>query len=151
MSVASGLGAFNKDKVANKFGIQLRAKESSRPSTPASEKKLSPVTPGTVTKNQSIGDFRSASKQNGFPAKKSVSSSVNKPAAVPQHSTGKAEEKKPASKPGTTTTTKKNEAQLEQQQNRPLDRRQSAKPLEQHSPPSKAPVPTTTTTTPVKR
>jgi hypothetical protein len=47
MSEASRLGAFNKDKVANKFGIQLRPKEtnktSSRPSTPLFEKKSSTI------------------------------------------------------------------------------------------------------------
>ena len=132
MSVASGLGAFNKDKVANKFGIQLRAKESSRPSTPSTAKKLSPFTPTNVAKNQSISDFRPETKQNGFPAKKSAST-VNKPA--PQHHS--------TSKP----TTTKNEAQLERQKDQPLDRRQSSKPLEHHSSPSEAPTPTKTTTT----
>ena len=56
MSVKPGLGAFNKDKVANKFGIQLKAKDAPTASSGAS----------TVTKNKTIGDFRADKSTNGF-------------------------------------------------------------------------------------
>jgi len=127
MSVASGLGAFNKDKVANKFGIQLRTKDSSssssRPSTPLIEKK-----------NPTVGDFRSSTKFNGLTptstpiiAKKSQSSQtlVRSPAA--HHST-----KRDASKERSKNLTKptKTNAQIEQQKDQPLYKRQSSKTLD---------------------
>jgi hypothetical protein len=56
MSVKSSLGAFNKDKVANKFGIQLKPKDASTASSGTS----------TVTKNKTIGDFRTDKSTNGF-------------------------------------------------------------------------------------
>ena len=69
MSVASGLGAFNRDKVANKFGIQLKGKDSnqssSRPATPATTKKFSTTNTSNVSKNQTIGDFRRNINTNG--------------------------------------------------------------------------------------
>jgi len=65
MSGTPGLGAFNKDKVANKFGIQLKPKDASQRSS--TDKKPTP-TAGTsnVTKNKTIGDFRTDNSINGF-------------------------------------------------------------------------------------
>jgi len=60
MSGTPGLGAFNKDKVANKFGIQLKPKDASqRSSTPT-------IGTSNVTKNKTIGDFRTDNSTNGF-------------------------------------------------------------------------------------
>lgn len=69
MSVTPGLGAFNKDKVASKFGIQLKPKDAT--SRPAAEKKsltttTTTATSSTVVKNKTIGDFRADSSTNGF-------------------------------------------------------------------------------------
>jgi hypothetical protein len=61
MSGTPGLGAFNKDKVANKFGIQLKPKDASQRSS--TDKKS---TPTNVTKNKTIGDFRTDNSTNGF-------------------------------------------------------------------------------------
>ena len=146
MSVASGLGAFNKDKVANKFGIQLRPKDgsSSRPATPLLEKK----TP-------TIGDFRSATKINGltptstpvFPRKTQSSQALVAPPAV-QHSTPRDASKE---RPTAAIKPKKSDAQVEQQKDQPLYKRQSSKTLDHPAPPkSKQPSETIKTTT-VKR
>ncbi len=65
MSATPGLGSFNKDKVANKFGIQLKPKDASQRS--ATDKK--PITTSSstsnVTKNKTISDFRTDNSTNG--------------------------------------------------------------------------------------
>jgi hypothetical protein len=57
MSVTPGLGSFNKDKVANKFGIQLKNKETTKQST---EKKIfiTETTTTTITMSD-LNGFRS--------------------------------------------------------------------------------------------
>jgi hypothetical protein len=71
MSGTPNLGAFNKDKVANKFGIQLKTKDSltqiQRPLTPTTEKK-STITESSsiVTKSKIVSDFRKQNDSNGF-------------------------------------------------------------------------------------
>lgn len=69
MSVTPGLGAFNKDKVANKFGIQLKPKDATQRSS--TEKKSTTTTTAStstsnVTKNKTISDFRTDNSTNGF-------------------------------------------------------------------------------------
>jgi hypothetical protein len=70
MSGTPGLGAFNKDKVANKFGIQLKPKDankqSPRPSTSSIEKGSTTTGTSNVIKNKTIGDFRTENNINGF-------------------------------------------------------------------------------------
>ena len=72
MSVTPGLGAFNKDKVANKFGIQLKKKETNEncvqsPLSPSMEMESTMITEtSTVTKNNTVSDFRSQNQSNGF-------------------------------------------------------------------------------------
>jgi len=71
MSVTSNLGSFNKDKVANKFGIQLKNKNTNAPTqqaiSPTNDKKIS-----SVTKNNTICDFRSQDQPNFDSAKSNV-------------------------------------------------------------------------------
>jgi len=43
MSSSPGLGAFNKDKVASKFGIQLKTKENCKQPSPTIEKRRTPT------------------------------------------------------------------------------------------------------------
>lgn len=63
MSVTPGLGSFNKDKVANKFGIQLKTKDGSKQAArPANEP------PATVSKNKTVSDFRRPTLSNGSAA-----------------------------------------------------------------------------------
>lgn len=74
MSVTRDLGAFNKNKVANKFGIQLKNKDadkqSQRPLSPSSDKILINTDATTVAKNKTLNDSHSSSKQsNGFQSK----------------------------------------------------------------------------------
>ena len=72
MSVTPGLGAFNKDKVANKFGIQLKKKETNEkcaqsPLSPSMEMDSTTITEtSTVTKNNTVSDFRSQNQSNGL-------------------------------------------------------------------------------------
>jgi len=67
MSVTSGLGSFNKDKVANKFGIQLKPKDAvRRPSTSSTEKKPTTTESSNVTKTKTNSDFRKDNNTNGF-------------------------------------------------------------------------------------
>jgi len=65
MSVTPGLGAFNKDKVANKFGIQLKTKDASQRSL-TEKKPTTTIGASNVTKNKTIGDFRTDNSTNGF-------------------------------------------------------------------------------------
>ncbi|CAF1025030.1 unnamed protein product [Adineta steineri] len=71
MSGTPSLGAFNKDKVANKFGIQLKPKDAPRrPSTSLIETKPSATTGSlNLTKNKTINDFRTNNNPNGFISK----------------------------------------------------------------------------------
>ncbi|UJR07657.1 hypothetical protein I4U23_011945 [Adineta vaga] len=73
MSGTPSLGAFNKDKVANKFGIQLKPKDApstKRPSTSAIEYKSTATTTSglsNVSKNKTFNDFRTTeTNTNGF-------------------------------------------------------------------------------------
>jgi len=129
MSVTPGLGAFNKDKVANKFGIQLKPKD-------APQRSSTTVTTGTstVTKNKTIGDFRTDKSTNGFltntnrpaasktpettrkviekslPTNKSTSGLVNTSVNINQQSTtltSNVNHSTPKSKESLTTTTKR--------------------------------------------
>ena len=84
MNLTSGLGAFNKDKVANKFGIQLRPKDSTqavqRPQTPSIERRNFPSSnPFERGKTPVTTDLRTPTKLNGFP-------SNSKPKNVPSPS-----------------------------------------------------------------
>jgi hypothetical protein len=65
MSTTPGLGAFNKDKVANKFGIQLKPKDTAQRSS-TEKKPITTTNTSTVTKNKTIGDFRTDNSTNGF-------------------------------------------------------------------------------------
>lgn len=162
MSLSPGLGAFNKDKVANKFGIQLKGKDA--PSRTTTEKKpTTPETP-TVTKNKTIGDFRTDKNTNGFlsnlkpsePAKKPMTKSPNSKSttglvntsvnpkqqqqqlssslpSTNNHSTDK-------SKPAPATTKQPTVSKSDAQKDQPLSRRQSSKQLDHTTS-------TTTTTT----
>jgi len=68
MSGTPGLGAFNKDKVANKFGIQLKPKDASQRSSTEKKSTTTTTTSETsnVTKNKTISDFRTNNSTNGF-------------------------------------------------------------------------------------
>ncbi|CAF0833399.1 unnamed protein product [Adineta ricciae] len=90
MSTTPGLGAFNRDKVANKFGIQLKPKDApstKRPSTSAIDYKPTATTSTTtaattglsiVSKNKTINDFRTEKNTNGF-----LSTSNHSPVSKP--------------------------------------------------------------------
>ena len=84
MNLTSGLGAFNKDKVANKFGIQLRPKDSNqsvqRPVTPSIERRNFTSNPFERGKTPVPADLRTSTKINGF-------SSNSKLKNVPSQST----------------------------------------------------------------
>jgi hypothetical protein len=128
MSVTPGLGSFNKDKVANKFGIQLKPKGSSQQSLTTSTTKITSTTTGaasSITKNKTVSDFRANNNTNGFssntsePIKKVpdksltskstsglVSTSVNNERSDSltsnvNHSTKKSKEPSPAKSPAT--------------------------------------------------
>jgi myosin-light-chain kinase len=177
MSVTPGLGAFNKDKVANKFGIQLKGKTSS---TTASNET------STVIKNKTISDFRTDKSTNGFlnntnrpvgsktpePTRKvnEKNSSTNKSSSVNinqqsttltsnvNHSTTKSKESltttKRANQPSTeravspTPPVRKPETPSQNKKDQPLYRRQLSKPLD--NTPSTPPT-TTTSTSSIKR
>lgn len=76
MSVTPGLGAFNKDKVANKFGIQLKNKDSNKPSqrplTSSTEKQTVNTETSTITENEKVNDFRPKNESNGLRTKKHI-------------------------------------------------------------------------------
>ncbi|CAF3317793.1 unnamed protein product [Rotaria socialis] len=76
MSVTPGLGAFNKDKVANKFGIQLKNKDSNKQSqqllTSSSEKKTVNTETSTITESKTVSDFRTKNESNGLKTKKNI-------------------------------------------------------------------------------
>ncbi|CAF1013803.1 unnamed protein product [Rotaria magnacalcarata] len=76
MSVTPGLGAFNKDKVANKFGIQLKNKDSNKqsqqPLTSSSEKKTVNTETSTITESKTVSDFRTKNESNGLKTKKNI-------------------------------------------------------------------------------
>jgi hypothetical protein len=177
MSVTPGLGAFNKDKVANKFGIQLKGKTNS---TTASNET------STVIKNKTISDFRTDKSTNGFlnntnrpvgsktpePTRKvnEKNSSTNKSSSVNinqqsttltsnvNHSTTKSKESltttKRANQPSTeravspTPPVRKPETPSQNKKDQPLYRRQLSKPLD--NTPSTPPT-TTTSTSSIKR
>jgi hypothetical protein len=70
MNTTPGLGSFNKDKVANKFGIQLKPKDTNKqsqpPLSPLNERKTIHTETSSVTKNQTVSDFRVQNESNGF-------------------------------------------------------------------------------------
>ena len=128
MSVTPGLGSFNKDKVANKFGIQLKPKGSSQQLLTTSTTKITSTATGAasnITKNKTVSDFRTNNSTNGFssntsePIKKVpdksltskstsglVSKSVNNEqshslTSNDNHSTKKSKEPSPAKSPAT--------------------------------------------------
>jgi hypothetical protein len=72
MSKTPSLGSFNQDKVANKFGIQLKPKGSSQ--------QLSTGT-SNITKNKTVSDFRTDNSTNGFLSNtnRSTSSKTSEP------------------------------------------------------------------------
>jgi len=80
MSVTPGLGAFNKDKVANRFGIQLKNKDTNKQSQqPSTEKIIINTDTSIVTKNKTVSDFRVQNQSNGFqsePLKKTLENSI---------------------------------------------------------------------------
>ncbi|CAF1448428.1 unnamed protein product [Adineta ricciae] len=59
MNVTPGLGSFNKDKVANKFGIQLKGKDGSKQADQSVGMTLG-------TKNKTVSDFRFQNDSNGL-------------------------------------------------------------------------------------
>jgi hypothetical protein len=70
MSGTTNLPASNKDKVANKFGIQLKPKDTNKPSlSPTTEKKSINTETTTVLKNKTVSDFRVQNESNGFQTK----------------------------------------------------------------------------------
>jgi len=70
MNTTPGLGSFNKDKVANKFGIQLKPKDTNKqsqpPLSPLNERKTIHTETSSVTKNKTVSDFRVQNESNGF-------------------------------------------------------------------------------------
>jgi hypothetical protein len=70
MSDTPNLSAFNKDKVANKFGIQLKNKDKNKQSQQtlslSTEKKINNTETSIVTKNKTVSDFRIQNQLNGF-------------------------------------------------------------------------------------
>lgn len=76
MSVTPGLGAFNKDKVANKFGIQLKAKDTKKPSqrllNTSTEQKPSDTKASIITENKTVSDFCLQNELNGFKSNKNI-------------------------------------------------------------------------------
>ena len=146
MSLTPGLGAFNKDKVANKFGIQLKGKDRST----TEKKPTTPETP-TVTKNKTISDFRTDKNTNGFlsniksssestkksPTSKSTSGLVNTSIDPKQQSnslTSTNNHSNTKSSKSLTTinrTPSPSAAKKDAQKDQPLSRRQSSKQLEQ--------------------
>ncbi|CAF0872645.1 unnamed protein product [Rotaria sp. Silwood1] len=76
MSVTPGLGAFNKDKVANKFGIQLKAKDTKkqaqRPLNQSTEKQSINIETSTLTENKTVSDFRLQKETNGLKTNKNT-------------------------------------------------------------------------------
>ncbi len=69
MSVTSGLGSFNKDKVANKFGIQLKKKDTNQQQeqlNSSSETKIFVTETTSLTKTKTMSDLRVPNKSNGF-------------------------------------------------------------------------------------
>lgn len=74
MSVTPGLGAFNKDKVANKFGIQLKNKDNKqiqRTLSPSNEKIFFDQEQTNLTKTMKIINNKSSlpNQSNGFQSK----------------------------------------------------------------------------------
>ncbi|CAF1602012.1 unnamed protein product [Rotaria magnacalcarata] len=103
MSVTPGLGAFNKDKVANKFGIQLKAKEVlQQPSTPLTAKKITTSKTSCVPKNKTISDFRTDNNVNGFLSNADLTSTSSISEATRKHSE-KPRTNKPSSGPVNTS------------------------------------------------
>lgn len=157
MSLTPGLGAFNKDKVANKFGIQLKGKDAPTRST-TEKKPTTPETP-TVTKNKTISDFRTDKNTNGFltntkpseatkksPTSKSTSGLVNTSIDPKQQSNSltstnnhsKIKSKESSSSKSLSTinrTPSPSAAKKDAQKDQPLSRRQSSKQLEQTTAP----------------
>ncbi|CAF3524904.1 unnamed protein product [Rotaria socialis] len=87
MSVTPGLGVFNKDKVANKFGIQLKAKEVlQQPSTPLTAKKIATSRTSCVPKNKTISDFRTDNNVNEFLSNTNPTSTSSISEATRKHS-----------------------------------------------------------------
>ena len=70
MSVTPNLSGFNKDKVANKFGIQLKKKENNQ-STQSQSLSSSTETNILQTKSKTINEFSSENQSNGFISKSS--------------------------------------------------------------------------------
>jgi len=77
MSVTPGLGAFNKDKVANKFGIQLKNKDTNKQTqqllTTSTEKRIINTEPSTVTNNKTVSDFYIQKQSNGIKSNTNLS------------------------------------------------------------------------------
>jgi hypothetical protein len=73
MSVTPGLGSFNKDKVANKFGIQLKKKDtnkqSQQPLNPSTEKININTDTSAVTENKTVSDSCLQNQSNGLKSK----------------------------------------------------------------------------------
>ena len=168
MSTASNLGAFNKDKVANKFGIQLKRRNTTQePTSPLIERKTTTAEVSNATKNKTVSNFRIDNSANGYLSNKSTTTSSNT-SELRRKTTEKTTNNKSTSWKLVNTSTEneenkslasnikhsarksldpvvspipsvkqsnvskdslKTQAQIEQQKDQPLYKRQSSKPL----------------------
>ena len=129
MSVPPNRAMFNQDKVANKFGIQLKPNKSN-----SSSPTTTTITDHSIPSKDSINEDLPREKQsNGLPVcncssdllEKNFDEVNNEPINL-IHSTSEQTKRSSFS----SSTSPKTEAQIEYQKDQPLYRRQPSKPLD---------------------